>query len=149
MGHSSTLVLLTGMMWKAGLTAFTVILVTALAERARKTLAAILMGMPLSIGPALTLLAISHGHQFVAQSANHALSSVLGVVLFIIAYVHAAKRHGLWVCMVAGYTAWLASALMLSHIDLNFWGALGCAAGGLLLGQLLIPRLEVPARGIA
>ena len=146
MGDSSTFVLLAGMIWKAGLTAFTIILVTVLAERAGKTLAAILMGMPLSIGPALALLAFSHGHEFVARSANHALSSVLGVVLFIIAYVHAAKLYGLWVCVLAGYTAWFASALVLSHVDLSFWGALGCATAGLLTGQLLIPRMEIPLR---
>ena len=141
-----TLALLAGIVWKAGLTAATIILVTALAERAGATLAAILLGMPLSIGPALALLAFSHGNDFVAASANHALSSVFGVVLFIIAYVHAAKHCGLWGCVLAGYAAWLISALGLSQIDLNFWGGLGCAASGLLLGQLLIPRLQKPAR---
>ena len=63
-----------GFVWKAGVTATAVILVTLTAERVGTTFAAILMGLPLSIGPALALLAISHGDAFLADGANHAVA---------------------------------------------------------------------------
>ena len=131
--------------WKAAITAAVVIGVALLAERANAVLAAVLMGLPISIGPALALLATTHGEPFVIESARYALASVFGVLAFLVTYVHAARFTGLWGCLIAGYSAWLSATLAVGHLSLSIPGALGIAVAGLLLTRLTMPRQAPPA----
>lgn len=133
-------VLTVAFLWKACVTAIVIIAVTACAERAGSTLAALLMGMPLSIGPALALIAYSHGSEFVVAAANYSLAGVVGVVLFIVAYVRSAPRLGLWIGLLISYCTWLVSALVLGSFHLNFTAALVLAVAALIAGRWLIPR---------
>ncbi len=130
--------------WKAAVTATVIIAVALLAERASTILAAVLMGLPISIGPALALLAVTHGEAFVAESARYALASVFGVLAFLVAYVRAARFAGLWGCLGAGYAAWLCAALIIGNLPLSVPGAFGIALAGFALTRIGLPRHPPP-----
>ena len=130
--------------WKALVTAAVIIIVATIAERAGPVLAAILMGLPMSIGPTLALLTITHGEAFVVESTRHALASVFGVMAFLVGYVRTARRTGLWGSLAAGFAAWLTAALIIGQFPLTIWAALAIALSGFALTHLTLPRHPPP-----
>lgn len=124
------LLLVPGAVWLASLAA----------RRWGHAVSGYLGGMPLIGGPITLYLAIDHGTAFAAQSALVTLAAILGQCAHLLAFGHAGLRWGWLAGLVAGWSAFAAIGVLLSHLDYPWWVALAYALAGLILAWRLLPR---------
>jgi hypothetical protein len=111
------------------------------------TIAGWLAGLPVVAGPILFLLVLSHGPVFGAHAAIVSLSAVLASEAFNFAYAWTC-RVGSWrVSLATGLVTWLIAAEALSRMPASPMWATGAATVAVALGQGLLPRSTVAARG--
>jgi len=60
-----------------------------------------LVGLPITTAPYLLLVALQHGEEFTAHSAQGVLQGQIALVLFLIAYGHAPERWPWWLTLSA------------------------------------------------
>ena len=131
---------LVALLWKGTVTAAVIVAVARLAERLGPFLASIFMGLPVSIGPAMVLLALAQDDAFIARSALYGFANTATTLMFLVGYVALARRAGMWACLGGAYAVWLAGALLLGALPLTLGWALAIVAAGFLAAQLLMPR---------
>ena len=110
---------------KAVTTAAVVVSAALVAERTRPFLAAMVLSLPVSSGPAYVMLALDHDAPFIAAASLSSLSANVSIVPAAVAYAFFARKgHGLAVCFAAMIGAWLATALLVGLTDWTLIGAL-------------------------
>lgn len=125
-----TSTLLLAIAWKASVAAAIVIAVSFAAVRVGPWGAAILVGFPISIGPGMVLLSLSHDRAFIAQTTLYSLATAVPVLAFLLVYVWLARKSRFWLCLLGAYLVWLTMALGLSTLTLTLpWTALSLLVG--------------------
>lgn len=110
---------------KAVTTAVVVVSAAVVAERTRPFLAAMVLSLPVSTGPAYVMLALDHDPPFIAAASLSSLSANVSIVPAAIAYAFFARRsHGLLVCFAAMIAAWLITALLVGQVSWSLAGAM-------------------------
>ncbi|QCI65122.1 hypothetical protein [Phreatobacter stygius] len=103
---------------KALTTAAIVVSAAVVAERTRPFLAAMVLALPVSTGPAYVMLALDHDAPFIAAASLSSLSVNVSIVPAGIAYALLARRgFGLAASFAAMLSAWLATALLIQLAD--------------------------------
>lgn len=103
---------------KALSTAVIVVSAAVVAERTRPFLAAMVLSLPVSTGPAYVLLALDHDASFIASASLSSLSANVAIVPAAVAYALFARRgFGLTASYSALLSAWLVTALLVRMAD--------------------------------
>jgi hypothetical protein len=103
---------------KALSTAVVVVSAAVVAERTRPFLAAMVLSLPVSAGPAYVILALEHDASFIASASLSSLSANASIVPAAVAYALAARRGcGLLVSLGAMLAAWLVSVGLIRQFD--------------------------------
>ncbi len=98
---------------KALTTAVIVVAASLVAERTRPFLAAMVLSLPVSTGPAYVLLALDHDAPFIAEAALASLAGNVAIVPAALAYAALARRgSGLIVSYAGLIAAWVAAMLL-------------------------------------
>ena len=123
-----------GIVWKAGVTAIVLLLVSKVGERLGPFMASIVMAFPMNAGPGYFFLALTEEPQFMAAGALPSLAGTGAVFMFIPAYVHVASRWGGFVLPVlAGIASWSVGAWIIAQIDLTLtWAFILTGAGAVV-----------------
>lgn len=98
-----------------------------------------LVGLPLTSGPVIFLLALAHGATFAAAAAAGTLAGTLSECVFCLAYGWVAWRGGGWWAVVGGCLAFLAGAFTLSAVRLALAPVCGVIVLALLASLWLMP----------
>jgi hypothetical protein len=110
--------------FKLVLTAGIVVAVSIIVERAGPLLGALVMTLPVTLGPAYVFLALEHPPSYIASSAAASLSvnSVTGI--FMLVYLHLAQRHGVFLSLFPALSCWIGLASLAQSRDWPVAGAL-------------------------
>lgn len=120
---------------KALSTALVVVAASLVAERTRPFIAAMVLSLPVSTGPAYVVLMLDHDASFIAEAALASLSATVALVPTVIAYAAVARRGGgLVVSSLAMLTAWLAFSLATRLVEWTVPAAIVCNLAGFALG---------------
>jgi hypothetical protein len=95
-----------------------VVAATLAARRWGTRVGGLVGGLPVVGGPILLVLAMIHGREFGADAAAGSLGGLIALTAFVLAYGHAAPRSHPVASVVAGWTAFLATVLALSFVEL-------------------------------
>lgn len=118
-------VFLLSLILKAATTAIIVVTASLVAERSRPFVAALVLALPVSTGPAYVLLALDHDAAFIADAALSSLAGNVAIVPAALAYAVLARRGAGLVPAYAGMlAAWLAAALAVKAFDWTIVSAL-------------------------
>jgi hypothetical protein len=105
-----------------------------------------LVGLPLTSGPVLLLLALEHGRAFAAGSAAGSVGGVIAQAAFGLGYGFAAEAAGLWGALLAGTACFAACVWLLQAAPLPILPLFLLAAGALTAAILVFPRRMTPVR---
>lgn len=106
-------------------TAVIVVAASLVAERTRPFIAALVLALPVSTGPAYVLLALDHDAAFIAEAALSSLAGNVAIVPAALAYAVLARRGAGLVPSYAGMVAaWLAGVLAVKAFDWTILPAL-------------------------
>ncbi len=102
---------------KLVLTAGIVVLVSVVVERAGPLVGALVMTLPVTLGPAYIFLALEHDAGYVAHSAaaSLAVNAVTGV--FMLMYLVLAQKRGLLASLLPALACWIALAFIVKSGD--------------------------------
>jgi uncharacterized membrane protein (GlpM family) len=103
-----------------------------------------LVGLPLTSGPVIFLLALAHGASFAAAAATGTLAGTLAECVFCLAYGWIAWRGGGWWAVVGGCLAFLGGAFALSLVRLALAPLCGAIVLALLASLWLMPHTPAP-----
>jgi hypothetical protein len=124
-----------------------VVSVSLAARRWGPKIAGLLTGLPIVTGPALFFFAVEQGDAFAAEAARAVLVSLVGVELSGVAYAWAALRAPWWASLLASWTVFFASVLVVQRAGWSANVALVAACVGLLVSQFSLPRGGATATG--
>lgn len=116
---------------------------TLVARRFGPAVAGWLIGLPVTGGPVVLLLALAHGPRFAAGVAGGFVVGVAAEVAFALGYVAVARR-GWRVSLAVGSAAFAAAGLALVAAHVGFAVLVAVALGALAVGLLLLPAGEPP-----
>lgn len=120
---------------KALSTAIVVVAASLVAERSRPFIAAMVLSLPVSTGPAYLVLMLDHDAAFIADAALSSLAATVALVPAVIAYAVVARRGaGLGASWLALLAAWLAASLLTRLVDWTAPAALVVNLAGFVLG---------------
>jgi hypothetical protein len=105
-----------------------------------------LVGLPLTSGPVLLLLALEHGRAFAAGSAAGSVAGVIAQAGFCLGYGFAAEAAGVWGAVLAGTACFAACVWLLQTAPLPIVPLFLCAAVALGAAILVFPRRITPVR---
>jgi uncharacterized membrane protein (GlpM family) len=108
-----------------------------------------LVGLPLTSGPVIFLLALAHGASFAAAAATGTLAGTLSECVFCLAYGWIAWRGGGWWAVAGGCLAFLGGAFALSLVRLALAPLCGAIVLALLASLWLMPHTRAPASAAA
>jgi hypothetical protein len=98
--------------------------------------------MPLIGGPITFFLALDHGTSFAARSALATLAAVLGQAAHLLAFSHVGRRHRWPLALAAGWTAFVAAAVLATSLPLGPASALALALAALAAAWRWLPRIQ-------
>lgn len=98
-----------------------------------------LVGLPLTSGPVIFLLALAHGATFAAAAAVGTLAGTLSECVYCLAYGWLAWRGGGWWAVVGGCLAFLLGAFVLRDVTLSLAPLCAVIALALLASLRLMP----------
>jgi hypothetical protein len=102
---------------KGALTAAVVVAASLVAERSRPAVAALVLSLPVSAGPAYVLLALQHDAAFVARASLASLPVNVATVALVLGYAGVAHNGGGALASYgAGIAAWLATVALLAPV---------------------------------
>jgi hypothetical protein len=137
---------------KALTTAAIVVAAAYVAERTRPFLAAMVLSLPVSAGPAYVMLALDQPPDFIAQAALASIVTNASIVPGVLAYAWLANRGASMPVSLAGLLGgWFALALVTRHVEWTLTTALllnaVCFAIGMVASRhwLHAPSLARPA----
>jgi hypothetical protein len=110
-------------------------------------MAGLLTGLPIVSGPALFFFAAEQGDVFASEAARAVLVSLVGVELSGVAYAWAALRAPWWASLLASWSVFFASVLLVQRAGWTANVALVAACAGLLVSQFSLPRGGATATG--
>lgn len=100
-----------------------------------------LAGFPVVVGPILLFLALEQGQAFATHAALAALSAVLAMIAFSVAYTHAAQRLAWPAALAIATLVWAVLASAIAQVPASLGFSMLCAASALLLAPRLFPRV--------
>lgn len=102
-----------------------------------------IVGMPLTSGPVVFFVALSHGVAFAADSALGVLSGGLSLVAYTLTYAWLAKRFRWQVSIAGALLIFFASTLSLDNIVVSLFPIFMLVVLAILAGLTLMPKDEV------
>ncbi len=102
---------------KAVVTAATVIVSAVAAEKSGPFWGGLIVGLPVSAGPAYVMLAIEYDDAFLAQASLTSLAGNNGAVIFILVLVYIAPRMSLLPSLFLATAAWIVVAFLVRAIE--------------------------------
>jgi hypothetical protein len=102
----------------------------AAAERAGPFWGALIVALPVSVGPTYLILAIDHDEQFIARSALASLAGNAAIGLFLLAYARIGSRLGAVFSLIGSIAVWAAASLLVTRIS---WTAATAALANLVV----------------
>jgi hypothetical protein len=120
-------------------------LVTLAGRRWGPAVAGALVGLPLTSGPVVFILALQHGTAFAAQSAVGALWGVIPLASFYLIYARLAHAARWPACFAGGLAAYAVAALPLRGVTLAAPAAAGATVAFLALVLVLLPAARAPS----
>ena len=133
------------------------------AEGAGPFWGALIISLPVSVGPTYFILALDHDAAFVAQSALVSLAGTTTIGLFLLAYAGLASVAGVLVSLSGSIAAWALSSLLVGQFSWNAatatlanfavfgmggWATRRLAASGAPLGRRDKRWFETPLRAL-
>ena len=107
---SSLPVFLLGLAFKMALTAFIVVVISVVVERAGPFVGALIAALPTAAAAAYIILAFEHSPDFIAASAVGSAAATAAISVFALTYSALAQRHGLVLSLGAALAVWFAGA---------------------------------------
>lgn len=104
------------------------------------------VGLPLTSGPVLLLLALEHGRAFAAGSAAGSVAGVIAQTAFCLGFGFVVEAAGVWGALLAGTACFAACVWLLQTAPLPIVPLFLCAAAALAAAILVFPRRSVPVR---
>jgi len=123
-------------------TATLVVAASFLAERSGPAIAASIITLPVSAGPAYVILAIEHDAAFVAGSALGTMVGNAAGLVFIVVYALLAQRRSLVVSLASAIVAWSVLAVLFHWIAWTFPAAIMLNVAAFMLAAVATRRLE-------
>ncbi len=136
--NATLLALLSKMVIVAGL----VVATTALAERSRPALAALVATLPISIGPILVIMAIEHDASFLEAVILKSSASNGASMAFIAACCNALTRLRSPLALAFAYGAWAPAAMLVHRLEWTTPAVLVWIAAAALACHLATRRLK-------
>lgn len=102
---------------KVGATAVIVIAAAIAAERSGPFWGGLVVGMPVSAGPAYVMLAIEYDTAFLELSALNSLAGNTAAVIFLLVLAYVAPRLSTVTTLVTATVVWIAIAFVIRAID--------------------------------
>ncbi len=99
-----------------------------------------LVGMPLTTGPVVFFVALSHDPGFAARSALGVLSGGLSLVIYAVSYAWLARRFGWLASLAGGLTLFAISTAVLEGLTFPLVPLFFAVTGAILLGLRLMPK---------
>ncbi|WMJ02054.1 hypothetical protein RBU55_11040 [Pseudomonas chlororaphis subsp. aurantiaca] len=118
------------------------LLISLASRRWGPSIAGWLAGFPVVVGPILFFLAVEQGHAFAAQASVAALSALLAMIAFGIAYAQAAQKLAWPWALAIAVLVWAILATLISWAPGSLAFSVLCAAIGLLAAPYLFPRVQ-------
>lgn len=114
---------------KAASTAAVVVTASLIAERARPVIAAMVLSLPVSAGPAYVLLALQHEAPFIAAASLATMPVNIATVAIVLGYAAVARAgRGVVASYATGMIAWLATIALLAPLPWTFAAAVMAVA---------------------
>lgn len=107
------------------------------------TISGWLVGLPLTSGPVVFLLAITYGTSFAAHAALGTLAGVISLTVYSLGYGWTARRFGWPLSVAVGSVAFAVATLALQHVTLALPVLIGSILIALVIALALMPA---PAR---
>jgi len=104
----------------------------------------VLAGLPLVAGPVLLFLSLEQGTAFAARAAVSTLAALTGVAAFFVAYAWASLRGSWGAGLLAGWTVFVVSAVLVHAAPWRAWIALAAAFASFAVAWMLLPRARDP-----
>jgi hypothetical protein len=124
-----------------------VVSVSLAARRWGPKIAGLLTGLPIVSGPALFFFSVEQGDVFASEAARAVLMSLVGVEASAVAYAWAALRAPWWASLLASWTVFFASVLLVQRANWTANVALFASCAALVVAQLSLPRGGTLATG--
>jgi len=102
-----------------------------------------IVGMPLTSGPVVFFVALSHGVSFAESSALGVLSGGISLVLYALTYAWLATRYSWSVSIVGSILVFLASTLTLQTVSIPLFVIVPVVALSILAGLTIMPKGDV------
>jgi uncharacterized membrane protein (GlpM family) len=99
-----------------------------------------LVGLPLTSGPVVFLLALAQGTAFAARASQGTLLGLISVVSFCLAYGWCSFRLNWLGCLLIGWCAFFLSTALLLHVSAPLLLTFGCVIAATILALVLFPR---------
>lgn len=107
------------------------------------TISGWLVGLPLTSGPVVFLLALAYGTSFAAHAARGTLAGVISLAVYSLGYAWTSRRFGWQVSVAAGGLMFAIATLALQHVTLPLPALIGAILIALVVALALMPA---PAR---
>ncbi|HEV2582938.1 MAG TPA: hypothetical protein VGT44_18915, partial [Ktedonobacteraceae bacterium] len=104
-----------------------------------------LVGLPLTSGPVVFLLALDQGTAFAARAAQGTLLGLISVVSFCLVYCWCSFRMNWLGSLLIGWCAFFLSTALLLRVSLPLLLAFVCVVGCTALALVLMPRRKEQA----
>lgn len=121
---------------KMAIAATIVVITSIIAERSRPFIAAMVVTLPVSAGPALVFLALDHDDAFLSGTLMGAMSTNMATAAYCLAYAVVAQRAGTVLSLAAALAAWAIASIVMRQIE---W-TLGLS----LLATVAVYALAIP-----
>lgn len=110
---------------KAATVASAVVFASAIAERTKPAIAAMILALPVSAGPGYILLALQHDAHFLAQASLSGLPINLSTAVLVLAYAHFVRRgYDVVPALTFGVVLWFLTTLVLRALPTSFASAM-------------------------
>jgi hypothetical protein len=117
-----------------------VVLVSMAGRRWGVSAAGILGGFPVVGGPILLAIALTHGSEFGAETANWTLLGLCALAAFAVVYTRCAFRFNPAISLVAGWAAFLLAIAFLSLFPMGPIAGMALATASFIIGIFLLPK---------
>ncbi|MFN8434725.1 MAG: hypothetical protein U0V18_11925 [Anaerolineales bacterium] len=102
-----------------------------------------IVGMPLTSGPVVFFVALSHGVTFAESSVLGVLSGGISLVLYALTYAWVATRFPWYAAFVGSFVVFSLSTLFLQNITVSLWFIVPIVAIAILIGLTCMPKGEL------
>lgn len=107
-----------------------------------------LVGLPLTSGPVILLLALQYGNAFAARAAHGIVLGLISTAAFAVVYALLSRRATWPWCWAASWIVFAACTALLEHITFSLAGAFVAALAALAAALTFLPAREEPAATI-